>query len=59
MKKKNRLGGKGINEVGRRADTNEVVIKLILDILDLQKLINFLETQKKAYKLLGGNQKYL
>ena len=33
--------GQGVNEIGRRADTKEIALKLILVISGLQKLINF------------------
>ena len=33
--------GKGVNEVGRRSDTNEIVVELIKGTLGQLKLINF------------------
>ena len=49
--------GKGLDEVGRRADTNEIVIKMIQDILDLLKLTSYWGILKKLMRNLDGFQK--
>ena len=51
--------GKGLDEVGIRADTKEIVIKIDKSTLDLVKLIHCLEMLRKPILSLDGNLKLI